>query len=335
MLCKIDEASITADKGNRSKKNKLCFVYCSLKNLKGKDRSTFKAINLVAISRNTTVKQFGLNVLLRPLVDDKKKLEEGVLMNISGIYRIVRGSLSAVIAENLGSHQIGCFKIGFSKGFRKCRFCLAVDDDIQCGFRDNQFISRDKIQHEQHCDGLSLESIKEHLERLYGVTGTSILNELSHFHVIGGLPPDFMHDILEGILPLVISKVIMYCIKSNFFSLKTLNNIIEIFNYGHREVIDKPCPIDYSQLIKGKMNQSAVQIWLLAINLPLMIGNFIGESDPVWLCFTTLLQISRLIFLESISDLEIVKLELLIEEFCVDYKDIFFNLTKETTENPN
>jgi hypothetical protein len=245
------------------------------------------------------VKQFGLNVLLRPLVDDLTKLEEGVLMHISGIDRIVQGTLSAVIADNLGSHQIGCFKIGFSKGFRKCRFCLAVDDDIQCYFRDNQFIARDKIQHDQHCDGLSLESIKEHLERLYGITGTSILNELSHFHVIGGLPPDVIHDILEGILPFVISKVIMYCIKSKFFTLKTLNHIIENFNYGHREVIDKPCTIDYSQLNKGKMNHSAVQIWLLAINLPLMIGNFIGESDPVWHCFTTLLQISRLIFLNQ------------------------------------
>lgn len=328
ILLYIDEASITADKGNRSKKNKLCFVYCSLGNLKRKDRSTFKAINLVAIFRNTTVKQFGLNVLLRPLVDDLTKLEEGVLMHISGIDRIVRGTLSAVIADNLGSHQIGCFKIGFSKGFRKCRFCLAVDDDIQCYFRDNQFIARDKIQHDQHCDGLSLESIKEHLERLYGITGTSILNELSHFHVIGGLPPDVIHDILEGILPFVISKVIMYCIKSKFFTLKTLNHIIENFNYGHREVIDKPCTIDYSQLNKGKMNHSAVQIWLLAINLPLMIGNFIGESDPVWHCFTTLLQISRLIFLESISDFEIVKLGLLIEEFCVDYKEHFFQSYK-------
>lgn len=100
------------------------------------------------------------------------------------------------------------------------------------------------------------------------------------------------------------------------------------FNYGHREVIDKPCTIDYSQLNKGKMNHSAVQIWLLAINLPLMIGNFIGESDPVWHCFTTLLQISRLIFLESISDFEIVKLGLLIEEFCVDYKVHFFQSYK-------
>ena len=71
ILLYIDDAYTTADKGNRSKKNKLCFVYCSLGNLKRKDRSTFIAINLVAIFRNTTVKQFGLNVLLRPLYQMK------------------------------------------------------------------------------------------------------------------------------------------------------------------------------------------------------------------------------------------------------------------------
>jgi hypothetical protein len=130
-------------------------------------------------------------------------------MNILGDVRTIQGTLAAVIADNLGSHQIGCFKIGFSKGFRKCRFCLAVAEDIQCKFRDNQFIPREKSLHDQHCDGLSFGDLREHFERLYGITGTSILNELAHFHVIGGLPPDVMHHILEGILPLVISKLIM------------------------------------------------------------------------------------------------------------------------------
>jgi hypothetical protein len=134
------------------------------------------------------------------------------------------------------------------------------------------------------------------------------LNELRHFHVIGGLTPDIMHDILEGILPLVISKLLMYCIKSKSFNLKTLNDIIENFKYKNREVIDKPSTIDYSQLKEGTMNKTAAQIWLLAILLPLKIGNFISESDPVWHCFTTLLQISRLIFLEPISDLDLLNL---------------------------
>ncbi len=96
--------------------------------------------------------------------------------------------------------------------------------------------------------------------------------------------------------------VLPFCNKSKFFKLKTLNHIIENFKYGHREFIDKPCAIEYSQLLLGKMNQSAVQIWLLAIYLPLMIGSFIDKTDPVWLCFITLLEICRLVFLESISD---------------------------------
>lgn len=121
---------MTSDGGNRTKKNKQVYVYGSLGNLKPKHRSTFKSMLLLSILKNTTITRFGLNVLLRPLVDDLKKLEQGVSMITAGENRIVRGTLSAVIADNLASHQIGGFKIGFAKGFRKCRFCMGTDEEI-------------------------------------------------------------------------------------------------------------------------------------------------------------------------------------------------------------
>ena len=55
---------------------------------------------------------------------------------------------------------------------------------------------------------------------MYGIVNDSILNELAYFHVIGGLAPDVMHDILEGILPLVLSKLILHYLQKKYFSLK-------------------------------------------------------------------------------------------------------------------
>ena len=132
----LDEVSMTGDRGSRSKKNKLVYVYFSLGNLEAKYRSNFKVIFLLSIFHNTTMSRFGLNVLLRPLVNDFKKLEKGIEMSIGGKPSVIRGTLSAVIADNLVSHQIGGFKVGFSKGFRKCRFCLGTDDEIQNNFFD-------------------------------------------------------------------------------------------------------------------------------------------------------------------------------------------------------
>ena len=77
------------------------FIYFALGNIDVKYRSTFKSIHLLSIIRTETVKRFGFNVLLRPIVDDLKKLEEGVLMTIRGKRVSVRGTLSAVIADNL------------------------------------------------------------------------------------------------------------------------------------------------------------------------------------------------------------------------------------------
>jgi hypothetical protein len=325
----LDDASITADKGNRSKKNKLMFIYFALGNLGNRYRSTFKSINLLSIIRTETVTRFGLNVLLRPIVDDLKKLEEGVLMTIRGKQVTVRGTLAAVIADNLGSHQIGGFKIGFSKGFRKCRFCMGTDDQIQSIFLDALFEPRTREQHNDHCASLANVELREHFQRQFGITGDCILNELAFFHVIGGLVPDVMHDLLEGILPLVISKMILHFIKRKFFTLDQLNNKIKNFKYGYHEVVNKPCSIDRKQLINGKINQTASQMWLLAVNLPIMISSFIDESDSVWHCFTVLLRICRLVFLDSISQFQVYLLQDLIEEFLIEYKENFFQSYKK------
>jgi hypothetical protein len=40
----------------------------------------------------------------------------------------------------------------------------------------------------------------EHFSRVYGINRRSILNESKFFHVVGVLPTDAMHDILEGVL---------------------------------------------------------------------------------------------------------------------------------------
>jgi hypothetical protein len=114
--------------------------------------------------------------------------------------------------------------------------------------------------------------------------------------------------------------------------LSQLNNEIEIFKYGYSEIADKPYSIDYKQLIKGKINQTAAQLRQLEINLPIMISSFIDEYDPVWHCFTVLLRICGLVFLDSISEFQVVLLEDLIEEFLVVHKNNFFQSYKKKSE---
>jgi hypothetical protein len=46
--------------------------------------------------------------------------------------------------------------------------------------------------------------------------------------------------------------------------------------------------------LNKKLKQSATQLWLLGVNLPLMVGVNISEDDIAWTCFTTLLNVCRL-----------------------------------------
>ena len=56
-----------------------------------------------------------------------------------------------------------------------------------------------------------------HLEQLYS----------RYYHVIGELPPDAMHDILEGVLHYTIKEVLkVLIIDQQLFSLEELNNRI-------------------------------------------------------------------------------------------------------------
>jgi hypothetical protein len=75
--------------------------------------------------------------------------------------------------------------------------------------------------------------------------------------------------------------------------------------------------------LNKKLKQSATQLWLLGVNLPLMVGVNIPEDDIAWTCFTTLLNILRLVFASSISNFQLAQLETLIDEYLVGYKNSF------------
>ena len=51
--------------------------------------------------------------------------------------------------------------------------------------------------YDAHCKGLD-GPLRSHIAMTYGVANNSVLNRYKYFHVVNGLVPDIMHDILEG-----------------------------------------------------------------------------------------------------------------------------------------
>lgn len=66
----------------------------------------------------------------------------------------------------------------------------------------------------------------------YGIVRNSILNESRYYHVADGLPPDCMHDILEGVIPYKVKLLLVSFIQQwNYFTLKAFNGRVKSFRY--------------------------------------------------------------------------------------------------------
>ena len=56
--------------------------------------------------------------------------EDWVQFQFDGMPMAFRGTLTVVSADNLASWSIGGFK-ALASAFRKCQYCMAVDEDMQ------------------------------------------------------------------------------------------------------------------------------------------------------------------------------------------------------------
>ena len=212
---------------------------------------------------------------------------------------MVRGT--AIIADNLASHQVGGFNLGFSKGYRKCRTCLGIHEEIQNCFSDCNFSLRTREDHDKYCEGLGVKGMKAHFSKLYRVN-FRVFNELKYFHVIGGMVPDIMHDLCEGIIPRITMLLLRCCIEDNkYFDFQKLNHIIETFDYGHLEKKDKPSPIKKEHLKLSSFPGSATQKWLLFVSLPFMVGSLVNPDDEWWENYCNLIRICQIVFSSTIT----------------------------------
>ena len=59
--------------------------------------------------------------------------------------------------------------------------------------------------HSRQCDRLTGNP---HYSKTYGIKRRSVLNNSKFYHVVGSMPPDAMHDILEGVLHYAVKEIL-------------------------------------------------------------------------------------------------------------------------------
>ncbi len=112
---------------------------------------------------------------------------------------------------------------------------------------ESQCVLRTPDDHDRQCAKLEEDPTAS---REYGINSQSILNDLWFFHTCsGGLIPDIMHDVLEGVFAYE-TKIMLkrFIQQERYLQLADLSQKIEQFELGYTEVSNRPTPIAPSTL---------------------------------------------------------------------------------------
>jgi len=97
-------------------------------------------------------------------------------------------------------------------------------------------------KHNENCALIENSEDPSYNSTTYGITEQCAFNSLQHYHTCNfGLPPDTMHDLLEGYIKLCTNLLLKQFIETEkYFKLSDINNAIQNFKYGPSEAKCKP-----------------------------------------------------------------------------------------------
>lgn len=316
LLLYTDEIDVVNPIGAKRGVHKILAVYCSLLNLHVKYRSQLQNIYLVMLLRNTYVKIYGMTVLLKPLVDDLKQLhEQGLSFNLAGANKKAEVLVLAFCGDNLSMNRLGGFTCCFSSG-RVCRFCMVSAHQLSNQTSEKMCRIRTAATHEVHLQAVSVNGSAN--KRLYGVNEASPLLQLPYFDATRQLPPDLMHDILEGGMESVLRRVLKALLSAGLLSRRDLDEVSS-FHYGPNDVKNKPVPIN-ELFFKSNagLKGTASSKWCLFRFIPLILGAKIPEGNEDWEVLLKFREIVDIIFAPEIPASRLPYLEVLVQTFLTE-----------------
>lgn len=301
------------------KKHKLCAIYWVIVNLPVKYRSSLSSIYLALLCKSVDVKTFGYKRIVEPLLRDLQLLEnQGVY--ISRLGTSVRGTVLYVSSDNLGARSFAGFQESFNVD-KFCRFCLASRSDIQrVPVRSGSFSLRTKESYNANVSKLK-ENVK--LKSADGVKNECVLNKLSYFHCITGFPPDFLHDVLEGIVPWELCLCLKTLIGKKYFTLDYLNTAIQRFPYKFSDKTNCPQKITEKILVCETIGGNGHENWTLLRLLPLLIGDVVPENNDAWCVILELKDIVELLASSTFTEESLCYLDAKISEHRTLLQSVF------------
>jgi hypothetical protein len=145
------------------------------------------------------------------------------------------------------------------------------------------------------------------------------LLDLSYFDVSTAFVPDIMHDLLEGVIPNLVHKLIVKAFRDKIITLEVLNEGLEQVS---KNIGDRPNALK-SVSPSGSITGSASQKWHLFLLLPQILGRYIDEGDTAWQVYLLLRDITDIVFSPVVLRSSLSFLQCLIVEFLIQFSGVF------------
>ncbi|XP_008189668.1 uncharacterized protein LOC103311743, partial [Acyrthosiphon pisum] len=228
-----DDFEVNNPLGSHAGIQKLGAVYISLACLPPELASSLNYIYLVALFKTEDKNCFGNRAIFKDLIAELNFLEStGIEVVVDNKTYNIFFKLGLILGDNLGLHSILGFVESFVANYH-CRFCKTHKKECHQQSIQNDNSLRDTVNYtaDVMCNDVSVTGIKE----------PCIWNDVGSFNVTTNYSVDIMHDMAEGVCKYdigLILKEMIYNLK--YFSLDTLNNRIESFNYEPVDIRSRP-----------------------------------------------------------------------------------------------
>lgn len=214
--------------------------------------------------------------MLEPLLNNLKSFEEdGLLVPCLG--KIIKGTVFYVIADNFGAHSVQGFIESFS-GSYICRYHVGQRPQLQkLEVGTGAFLGRAEQQHQLDIEAALASNIHSHgVKRL-----CAIMQRLNNFHVTAGFPPDVLHDLFEGIVPVELALCLDILKKKNISLLKSSKESLNSSHISGKTINcpqSRPSTIASHKTIGFNRNEN----WCLLRLHPLMVCPKVPEEEQTW-----------------------------------------------------
>ncbi|RXN29273.1 hypothetical protein ROHU_018591 [Labeo rohita] len=231
LLLYNDECEMVNPLCSKTSVHKLGLIYFTLKCLPPECLSSLDSHFLLAVYKADDAKTYGLDAVLKSVVDDINDLgTNGVEVDTAHFKGTLKIWVAQICGDNLGLNSILGYTESFS-GNSVCRWCRVKKPLMRTQTIEDPLLLRNKDGH--------LSDLVQSNPTETGLKRQSILNDLKYFHVTENVPPDIMHDILEGVgayeIKLVLSSLISH--KDFVFYYLTFSVNFFVFNVFFNAII--------------------------------------------------------------------------------------------------